>query len=227
MPVRPALLGEIQQTLGAAIIPSLTTASAASDLYEAYLFALIVQAARSERAVAVRFRTISGGQPSPFVFRTSPGYLNSRRANYGYAEIEFSRCPLLEAHVGVRVSGQSNVLHECDVVVLLKSEADLCRTNPQRVAPRSSKIVVAVEAKYYTTDVALGLGRGFLGLIRDLSAEKAFFVINREAESVETLLAHKKQLWEHNISPNDPVSVERLRNAFQTAFKDYKARART
>ncbi len=85
MPVRPAPLAEIQQTLGAAI-PSLTTASAANDLYEAYLFSLIIQAARSERASAIRFQCISGGQASPFVFRTSPGYLNSRRADYGYHE---------------------------------------------------------------------------------------------------------------------------------------------
>ncbi len=87
MPVRPALLAEIQQTLGAAIIPSLTTASAANDLYEAYLFSLIIQAARSERASAIRFQCISGGQASPFVFRTSPGYLNSRRADYGYRKL--------------------------------------------------------------------------------------------------------------------------------------------
>ena len=64
-------------------------------------------------------------------------------------------------------------------------------------------------------------------LIRDLSADNAFFVFNREAESVERLLAHKKQQWDHNIVPENGVPVDRLRGAFQVAFKNYKARTRT
>src|SRR5689334_8244834 len=106
MPLRQSLLGEIRQALGAAVLPSLTTATAASDLYEAYLFGLVLEAARTQGA-DVRLCCIRGGVPNPFIFRTSPGYLNSRRRNYGYAEIEFTSCPVLEAHLGVRVSGHS------------------------------------------------------------------------------------------------------------------------
>src|SRR5260370_1322063 len=108
MPVREHLLAEIEQALGQAVRPSLTTASPAFDLYEAYLFSLVVAAARTEGG-AVSYRSISGGLPNPFVFRTSPGYIGSIAHNYGYGEIEFAGCPRLEAHVGVRVSGHSNV----------------------------------------------------------------------------------------------------------------------
>src|SRR4051812_28193924 len=118
MPIRPTLLAEIQQALGSATVPSLTNASAVSDIYEAYLFSLVLQAARTEGA-DVTLACINGGVPSTFVFRTSPGYLNSQHRNYGYALIEFPGCPALEAHLGVRVSGHSTVLHECDVSVLM------------------------------------------------------------------------------------------------------------
>jgi hypothetical protein len=223
MPSRSQLLVEIEQALGSAIRPSLTSASAADNLYEAYLFSIVMSAARSEGA-SVRYLSISGGSPGVFVFRISPGHIGSHRHNYGYGEIEFAGCRVLEAHVGVRVSGHSNVLHECDISVLLKEEADVCRAGPGLIAPRSSKVLIAIEAKYLTGDLPLSLGRGFLGLTRDFSADKVFFVANRGGRSVEKLLSHKKQLWEHQISPSDQVSVPRLRNAFQTAFKDFKAR---
>jgi hypothetical protein len=221
--IRPNLLAEIQQAIGAATLPSLTVASAVNDLYEAYLFSLVLRAARVERAT-VRLACIGNGIPDPFVFRTSPGYLNSRRRNYGYAVVEFPGCPSLEAHLGVRVSGHSAVLHECDVSVLLKDEADVCRDREELVAPRSHKVIVALEAKYYTTDLALHLGRGFLGLVRDISAHSAFFVINRESRSVERLLAHKKQLWEHNVVPGETVAENRLINALQKSFHNFQAR---
>ncbi len=164
LPIRPNLLAEIHQALGAATISSLTTASAVSDVYEAYLFSIALRAAQIENAT-VTLSCIGGGTPNPFVFRTSPGYLNSTLRNYGYAIIQFPGCPALETHLGVRVSGHSAVLHECDISVLLQAEADTCRTSIEHVAPRSHKLIIAVEAKYYTTDLALHLGRGFLGLV--------------------------------------------------------------
>lgn len=223
MAVRPNLLAEIQQALGSSIIPSLTQSSAVSDLYEAYLFSLVLRAARTEGAV-VTLACINGGVPNPFIFRTSPGYLNSDRHNYGYAVIRFAGCPTLEAHLGVRVSGHSAVLHECDLSVLLQDEAEVCRSSQELVAPRSHKVIIAIEAKYYTTDLALHLGRGFLGLVRDISAQSAFFVINRDARSIERLLAHKKQQWEHKVVPSDIIAVMRLINAFQKSFQNFRAR---
>lgn len=226
MPLRQGLLEEIRQALGQAVSPSLTTQSDISDIYEGYIFVVLLEAARIEGAQVV-FSSIRPGSGDQFVFRTSPGYLNSQRRNYGYAEIRFPRCPTLEAHLGVRVAGQSNVLHECDVSVLDQSEAELCRGVMQTLAPRSARVRIAVEAKFYTTAVGLQLGRSFLGLVRDLSADNVFFIFNHEAESVERLLAHKKQQWENNIAPENDVPVGRLRSAFQIAFKNYKARTRT
>ena len=225
MSLRPTLLAEIRETLGQAVSPSLTTESDISDLYEAYIFSIILQAARREGAEVV-LSSIQGIAPSQFVFRTSPGYLNSSRHNYGFAELRFQESPPLEVHAGVRVAGRSNVLHECDVSVLDGTEAQLCRNSPQALAPRSSRIRIMVEAKYYMTPLALQLGRAFLGLVQDLSSKNSFFVFNREAESIERLLAHRNRQWDHHIVPANEVPVERLRSAFQVALKDYRARTR-
>ncbi len=124
----------------------------------------------------------------------------------------------------MRVSGHSTVLHECDVSVLFQSEANVCRSRSELVAPRSHKVVIALEAKYYTTDLALHLGRGFLGLVPDISAQSAFFVINRDARTIERLLAHKKQQWEHKVVPSEPLAQTRLINALQKAFQNFQAR---
>ena len=222
MPILPQLLNDIQVALGASIVPSLNAGSREDDIYEAYLFTLVLRAARSEGGT-IAFRCINGGTPNPFVFRTSPGYIASSTQNYGYAEIGFPGCFPLEAHVGIRVSGKSNVLHECDVAVLLKSEADLCRAGPDRVAPRSAKVILAIEAKYYSASVPLGLGREFLGLTRDLSTRNAFFVVNRDAGSLKKLLTHKREMWEHNITPAQSSMLDRFAGVLRTAFKDFKA----
>jgi len=223
MPLRPKLLSDIQSVLGKALPTSLTAVSDASDLYEAYLFSLICQAARNEGG-AVEFRSIGSATPATFVFRTSPGYIGSTNKDYGYATIEFQNKPILEAHLGVRVTGASQVLHECDVCVLLQDEADLCRNSAGSVAPRGAKVIISIEAKFYDSSLGLGLGRGFLGFTMDVPADKAFFVVNRTAQSIEKLLSHKKRLWEHNIQAQNTTDVNRLQYAFQTAFKDFKAK---
>jgi hypothetical protein len=222
MPLPPALLSDIQSVLGAALPTTLTTAAAANDLYEAYLFSVVCQAAKGEGAT-VEFRSRGSANPSSFIFRTSPGYISSTNADYGYARISFQDKPVLEAHVGVRVTGASQVLHECDICVLFRDEADLCRNSPGNVAPRAAKAIISVEAKFYDSSLGLGLGRGFLGFTMDVRVDKAFFVVNRTSSSIEKLLSHKKRLWEHNIQPQNIVDVNRLKFAFQTAFKDFKA----
>jgi len=220
MPVNE-LLSDIRAALGGAIAPSFTTYSSVSDIYEGYVFALILQAARTEGAT-ISFRDIFGNTPATFVFRTSPGHLFSTAQPYTHALIEFAGKPPLEAHLGVRVFGISKVLHECDVAVLTRDEAEMCRR--LRVSPRYSKVVIAVECKFYASDIPLHLARSFMGLSRDLASGNRYFVVNTtSASAVKMLGHHHKHGWEHQIVPSSTVSVERLRNSFQNSFKNYKA----
>jgi hypothetical protein len=120
------LLMQIQASLGSAISSSLSTASDTSDIFEAYVFSLAIEAARTEGA-SISYRDVLGGVPTTFVFRTSPGYIFSTTNPYTHAVILFTNKPPLEAHVGVRVVGKSGVLHECDVAVVEQVEAETCR----------------------------------------------------------------------------------------------------
>lgn len=215
-----SLLTAIQSALGSSLTPSLSTTSSTSDIFEAYIFSIILEAASIEGAT-ITFEDVFGGNPSVFYFRTSPGYIFSTTQPYTHAVIQFPNKPILEAHIGIRVTGKSGVLHECDVSVLHQSEAITCRNN--LVSPRSSKLVMAIECKFYSTSIPLGLARAFIGLHTDLSAQESFFVVNTNSASVEKLLAKRDRYCGIDIVPASPVTVDKLRNAFQSEFYRYKA----
>jgi hypothetical protein len=221
LPLGPDLLNEIRSTLGNTLVPSLTTASAASDLFEAYVFSITLRAA-SEEGASITFENVDSSQTNTLTFRTSPGHIWSAAQPYSHAVIQFAGKPDLEAHLGIYVSGKSSVLHEADIAVLSRVEAITCRQN--RVAPRSSSLVLTVEYKFYTTSLGLGLARGFVGLCTDFTGDRCFFVTNTTSDSVERLLAHQKRKWEHRVVPSGAVPVSRLRSAFQEVFKNFKAR---
>lgn len=127
MSIRSDLLAEIKGALGGAIAPNLTARSQGADLYEAYVWSLVVEAARSEGA-SISFLNVFGGRvTADFIFRTSPGNIFSATQPYSHALISFPNCPDLEAHVGIFVAGKSGVAHECDVAVLYSDEAHVCR----------------------------------------------------------------------------------------------------
>lgn len=223
MAISRELLQQIGATLGSAISPSLSLASDTSDIFEAYVFSCILQAAQVEGA-SIAFSDVFGNlNPSVFVFRTSPGYIYSTTQPYTHAVITFTNKPSLEAHVGVRVAGMSRVMHECDVAVIEHSEAETCRQ--QQVPPRSHKVILAVECKFYSTPLHLHLAREFIGLTSDFhSKTESLFVTNSFSDSVERLLTARRRTWEHNIKPRAQDQVERLRNKFRNAFQAYKAK---
>jgi hypothetical protein len=86
---------------------------------------LVIEAAEREQAV-IDFQNVQAGPPRVFVFPTGPHAIFSQN-QYSFARIGFPGCPDLEAHLDLYVSGRSQVRHECDVVVLDRSEADFAR----------------------------------------------------------------------------------------------------
>lgn len=218
------LLTAIRQRLGGAIAPNLTTASKGYDLFEAYVFTLVLDAADRQGA-SIAFENDSGTPVSTFQFRTSPGQLG--RGNYSHARLNFGpRKPELEVHVGVYLAGVSKVAHEADVAVILRDEAQLSRATG--ALPRYSSLILAAECKFYQSAVGgavgVGLGRGFLGLNVDLANRIVFFVMTRGSGNVAGLLAHHKKRWDASIVPSSPNDVNRLVSEFETVFRDFKAR---
>lgn len=189
MAVREDLVDAVESILASAAAVGYANQSATNDVYENYVWALCIQAAMQQGA-SVTYETVGGQQATTLIFRTSPGAIYSTAHNYTHAVLDLAGSPTLEAHVGVRVAGKSRVLHECDVAVIDRQEAMLCRA--EQVHPRASKVLIASECKFYTAAVQLALGRGFLGLTSDIHRNERYFVTNGQSASVTKLIAHHK-----------------------------------
>jgi hypothetical protein len=164
------LLASLLSILPSAL-PTTMTASglaptAGNDLYEAYLFGLVLRAARLE-SYSITFADVDG--PATVLrLRRAPGRLSSggpRTARFTHAVLECPPRPALEGHTGVGVVSTSKVVHEADVLVLPQTDADRCRNFD--LDPRGYSALLLIEAKYYTIPVGLGTGREFLGLSSD------------------------------------------------------------
>jgi hypothetical protein len=221
MAIRQDLIDAIEGVLTSAAGIGYTQPSETNDIYENFVWTLCLNAARREGA-RVRYETVRGAVPRMLRFRTAPGAIFSTAHNYTHAVLEFLGCPRLEVHVGARVIGKSRILHECDVAVLYRDEAELCRQ--ERVYPRASRVIVAVECKFYTSALQLHLARGFLGLTKDIYPKERYFVTNAHSDSVKRLIAHHDAEWECGVIPNNK-EAEDLLHSFSRAFRNFKIRA--
>lgn len=203
---------------------NLDATSRADDWYEAYIFSLIINAAQREGA-NVWYEDVNGNPATHFEFRTSPGYIFSTRRNYVHAVIEFAGAPALEAHMSVRYIGKSGVAHESDVSVLNRSTAQICRQNG--AIPSHNSLVISVECKYYDENrrVQINMAREFLGLIAEIGRKQTFFIANAMTDNVSIILEQHTSQYEEQVLP-DERQQERLINAFQKRFDQYRVRAK-
>lgn len=211
-----ALLSEVRTLLATNRI-SYHSASQAWDVYEGFLFALVVATA-GRHGATVTYENVNGASVSDLVFRTSPGHLYSVTRPYTHAVVRFNGAPPLEVHVGVRVQGSSGVLHECDVLVLPAEEAALSRA--QQIAPRGSQCVLVIECKYYTANLGIGHARNFEGLRADIRTQDELFVSNISAPSVVKYLDARGREFERNVLPNSPQAGY-VQAEIRRAFKGY------
>lgn len=219
MPVREELVSAIDKVVTMAASYGYSDASATNDVFEGYVWALCLEAARQQNA-AIRYETPREVQANTLVFRTAPGAIYGTSRPFTHALIEFPEGPRLEAHIGIRVTGKSRVLHECDVAVLDGREARLCRL--EQVHPRASKVLIAAECKFYSSAIQLSLGRGFLGLTSDIHRKQRYFVTNEQSESVAKLIAHHDSEWEYGVLP-DTTNASALVHSFARVFRNYRA----
>jgi hypothetical protein len=188
------IISSLQNVLGVFAAQPLL-ASAPNDIYEAYLFSVVVDAADREGA-AITWQDGDGAPASQLLFRRSPGFIHSR-GPFTHALLEFTNKPPLEVHVGVSIAGVSTLGHECDVAVLTSDECE--RSRRGLVLPRSRRVIVAIEAKYYASRLPLYLGRGFLGLGREFGRTPLALATNIESDGVVALVHH------HNAQADDGV----------------------
>ncbi|MFD4393741.1 hypothetical protein [Kitasatospora sp. NPDC058478] len=210
------LIGEIKSLLGAGTV-SYDAASKLSDVYEGYVFSLIVGTA-SRHGATVTYEDVGGSKVGSLLFRTGPGQLYANSHPFTHAVIEFDGAPALEVHLGVYVQGTSGVLHECDVLVLPADEAALSRA--QQIAPRGSTCVLIVECKYYLSNLGIGLARNFEGLRADIRTQGELFVSNIGSSSIVRYLDARGRGFERDVVPNSPQAGY-LQGEIRRTFKSY------
>lgn len=221
------LLRSLQANLPSALPTSMTSTgpkpTAGNDLYEAYLFGLVIEAASALR-YDISFRNAAGAATNLHL-RRSPGRISNSGAPgpmFTHAELSVGARPPLELHTGVVIVGRSKVPHEADVLLLPKADADRCRS--ANVDPPSGAARLVIEAKYYTNPVNLGTARGFLGLSKDLTAKKVAFACT-VADAASTALLAGTPSVEYDIgvlpSRNGEAS---LRSFVQRLLRDYRDR---
>ncbi|MET8561597.1 hypothetical protein ABZV75_13730 [Streptomyces flaveolus] len=210
------LVNEIKSLLAAGAV-SYDSASKPPDVYEGFVFSLIVATA-SRHGATVTYEDVNGAKASGLVFRTGPGHLYSNSQPFTHAVIEFDGAPALEVHLGVYVTGSSGVLHECDVLVLPAEEAALSRA--QEIAPRGSQCVLIVECKYYISNLGIGLARNFEGLRADIRTQNELFVSNTRSSSIVRYLDARKRGFEPDVVPNSPQAGY-LQAEIRKTFKSY------
>lgn len=227
-PATPAaLLASLLSNLPVALPTTMTATgpvpTAGNDLYEAYLFGLILRAARLE---GYSSRLVNRDGPATVLrLRRSPGRLSSdgpRATRFTHALLTCPQRPALELHTGVKVVGKSKVPHEADVLVLPQTEANRCRDFEFDLDPRGSSAILLIEAKYYTKPVGLGTGREFLGLSSDVSAKNKMFVATLARGSVVSLFSGRSVAHDMGVLPRRPGEVSLL-GLIQRVLRDYRS----
>ncbi|RKN10204.1 hypothetical protein [Streptomyces radicis] len=216
---RGDLTRAIEQAIGV-LQPVYRRHAEESDLYEASLLAVSLDAAK--KAGGQVLLTEDGhSRARSLRFRRSPGNLWS--GNFTYALVDFRGSPKrLEIHLGVYVVGRSKVAHECDIAIIDHQEAE--RSRLAALHPRNSKLIAAIEAKYYPASPGLGVGRGFLGLAQEMTERKCSLVFpSRSSDTLARLTASRLSETYGELLPGSPAA-DRLCSQLDTAIRNWKVR---
>jgi hypothetical protein len=212
------LLDALQNQLAASV--NLTLTDKYYDLYEGYLFALVVDAARAvvTNVGTVTFEDGAEDAVQDVVLRTSPGRMDgpkARRYTHAVVDLGDPQGRDLEVHLGVYFAGSQRVPHECDIAVVLRSEGRRARANA--VYPRASQLRLAFEAKYRESNLRLAVGREFLGLRSQLRGDCCYLITNSEGPKTARMLS-KGMAFRDEVVPDGP-NDEELINFVRTVVR--------
>ncbi|XZN94189.1 MAG: hypothetical protein ACM65K_14920 [Microcoleus sp.] len=213
---------EIKSKLSVAINPDFNGAIEQANIFDVYLFTILLKAIANEGAT-IYYNNVLDETPKYLTFRKTPGKIHGNTHPYTYAIVEFPDKPALEVHLAVKVQGRAGVLHNCNLLMLYQKEANICRLLQRE--PRHSQVILAVKSQHNTSELKLETAGAFIGLASDIRYEGgSYFISNTYSEAVAKLLTIARKKWELNIFPRATNDVHRLMYSFQTIFKDFKAR---
>ena len=222
---REDLLAEIRAVLppgGALQIEQ----SELNDLFEAYVLSGLVWAAQAE-GWTVSLHDMNETLANGALFRRSPGNIYASPGSQNFTHFVLARAgvPPLEAHIGIKLTGKSDVEHECDVALLPQDAAQLCRRH--HVHPRSRSLIFSAECKFLAGNVPLYLGRGFVGLVTELRSQygECHFVVNTSSCHVMKMLARQKRHRHEEVRPGTG-RFETFQSACRETLQSYLMRKR-
>lgn len=187
------------------------------DYYEAYLWAETVAVAKA-KSWTVDYVN-AGPSNDVFTFRRGPGLLTSK-ANYTYAMLSDDAGRKGELHIGIRVRGDSGVLHEFDVVAFNGQATAAARVASEE--PKHDATRLHIEAKFHRNDLSLGTARSIVGLRLDCPTVHAFLVSRGSGSpTLRQLIKHHNGTYVHNAIPNG-TGVTYLHNCLGAALALWK-----
>lgn len=186
MSAASTLLSAVENGLSQTAHLGYSSAAAAEDAYEAFVWWRLVQVAKALGWTAT-MKDINGPVTNHFRFRTGPGWIYSSTP-FTFAELIHPHWPTLEIHLGIRIEGRSGVEHEFDVVAITKAGADLARSTHGN--PLWSDVAAHAECKLYAGKIGLGLARGLWGLSADCRLRRRGGLVTNgpASDSAKTLL---------------------------------------
>ncbi|GEM_PF-3481609 len=218
-----SLLADVEAALGLSVDLGYASKAQDHDLYEAYVLTLLLERAHASGWTLDLFDGWGNAVTAP-IFRLGPGRITSR--DYTFVRMTKSGRTPLEAHLGVRVSGQSHVsistptnsgrlLHEFDLVVLPESVATSCRANGDD--PDHSVVTIHAEMKFYTGKLSLPIGRASIGMALECGlAGKSVLVTNQLGYTVQDLVQHHQVAFRFNVLPSNSLGEWHLKSWFST-----------
>jgi hypothetical protein len=218
------LVSSVQAALQGLVASGIGAGTPMHDLYEVYIFGLVVRAANAEKA-SISFEDCNGQPTMNAVFPSGPRYITTKTAPYTHAVLDFGGAnEPLEAHVGLYVEGSSGCYHELDVVVIDRFVAQSLRGATQLTLVPTSSVRLLCECKFYTSQMGLGLIRAYWGLQAEFGGRPSFFALSTSSTSARKYLIGRKsgRDYQPDIVPNAPADEARLLGLFQEIFKTYR-----
>lgn len=211
------LLDDIEAALDTVAQPGLHPSTQMSDLFEVWIYCLILTAARDE-GFAVSVVDVGGTPQTTLSFRSSPGWVYGAHS-YCHAVISHDGMVDMELHHGVFVDGMSGKPHECDVA-LLRSGACIA-SRAAHANPPHTGLVLGAECKFYTNALKLGLLREFIGLALELGRGSMWFTTNATHHALHPMLRRHKLHWEDELEPGGEPT-DRLLHSIRTTLDHLK-----
>lgn len=164
------LIAEVASALRASA-PSFRFPTSVGRAYEAYCYSIVLQALREVGFVATP-EQLQGGV---FAFPLGPRSLTNSASSYFRLDRNGPSPTELELHSNTYATGTSGHEHELDVAVVDAADASQCRSRGTELS--KGGVWMAIECKCYDSNLGAGIGRGFLGLAKEIGGGGQQFVL--------------------------------------------------